>query len=267
MVASSIPRCVRMVRTRRDVLSGGALSLLSGLCCSFAHAQGGPPPKFGCVLPSDQEQGALNRATSVTIVEKGDEKLESRSGNSMLDFALAQALGHLATVFGVLPAFSYYHERVEGDHNALATRASDLGRADGTVLFGLGMLRMLLDISAKPDAAIVAVCAHEFGHIVAIKRGEIDKLAPDAANPFSAEQHADFISGFYAGLRARARDDFPALFFATTMRMLGGDTRGTHGTHAERGAAVAAGFKAAKVDNLSIASGLDRAFQFAMSVT
>ncbi len=184
----------------------------------------------------------------------------------MLDYALAQALGHLVTTFGVLPAFSYYREKVEGDHNALATRAKILDRADGTVLFGLGMLGMLLDVSAKPDAAIVAVCAHEFGHIIAIKRGEMEKLAPDPANPFRAEQHADFVSGFYAGLRTRSNAGYPALFFATTMRSLGGDSRGTHGTRSERGAAVVAGFRAAKERNLSVSEGLNEAFRYAMSI-
>lgn len=191
--------------------------------------------------------------------------LESRSGDRYLDFALAQTLAKLSHTFGVLPGFSYYHEIDEGDYNALATKEALLDRTDGTVLFGLGMLGHLLRLSEKPDAAIVAVCAHEFGHLAAMRRGEMRRLAPDPTNPFRAEQHADFMSGFFAGLRSLEYPDYPAMIFATTFRSLGGAIRGTHGTRDERGLAVAAGFTAAKEQRLSVVDGLDQAYRYAMS--
>jgi hypothetical protein len=252
-----------MALTRREVVLGGALTIVwTPLGCGCAEAQ---VHKFGCLVPQPQQRSYLQRSTATSVVKDGTEKLEPRSNSPALDYALAQALARMVKTFGVLPAFSYYHEKDGESHNALATSEALLERVDGTVLFGLGMLGHLLDVSPQPDAAIVAVCAHEFGHIAAIKRKEIERLVPDRADPFRGEQHADFVAGFYAGLRARENKDYPALFFATTLRSLGGKTRGSHGTEAERGFAVVSGFKAAKERNLTVDEGLNEAFNFAMS--
>lgn len=252
---------------RREVVLGGALTLAFGGRCSCVLAQVSPYPTFGCVVPPTRESEFHGRATRAETFETGTEQLEPRSNNAPLDYALAQTLARLARTFDVLPAFSYFREERDDDYNALATKSPMLKRTDGTVLFGLGMLRHLLDVSERADAAIISVCAHEFGHIASMKRNEIDMLAPDPAQPYRAEQHADYVSGFYAGLRAREVKDYPALIFATTARALGRPTRGTHGTSAERGRAVVEGFKAAKDRNLSVGEGLDEALRYAMSQT
>ena len=48
-----------------------------------------------------------------------------------------------------------------------------MARSDGTVLFGVRLLRKLMNDFANdnPDAAVAAVCAHEFGHIVQYQEG------------------------------------------------------------------------------------------------
>ncbi|RXT57166.1 hypothetical protein B6S44_01615 [Bosea sp. Tri-44] len=188
--------------------------------------------------------------------------IEARSGNPELDRALAQTLGRLSQLFDVLPAFAYYQDGSQP--NALATPEPRLQRADGTVLFGLNMLQQLLTRPEHPDASVVAVCAHEFGHIVSYKTGLIDRLMQDN-NPFRAEQFADYMAGYYAGFKKLERNDFPAVAFATTQRSFGGVTRGTHGTSEERGSAVIEGFKSIYERKLSAPDAIDAAFQFSMS--
>ena len=170
----------------------------------------------------------------------GAEQIEPRSGNSNLDRALAQSLGMLSRTFDVLPGFAYYHD--DDSPNARAMTDALLNRTDGTVIFGLNMLRLLLQRPQNPDACVVAVCAHEYGHIISYKNGMINQLDPTRSQPFRAEQFADYIAGFFAGTRKRQRPSFPAVAFATTQRSFGGMTRGSHGTGAERGEAVQRGF-------------------------
>jgi len=181
----------------------------------------------------------------------------------MFDYALAQAMGDLCEKFHVKPGFCYYKESGE-DFNALATDRVVTKLSGGTVLFGFNMLSYLFQNSDIPAAAVLAVIAHEFGHIVAITRGLNDQLAPDKTNPFRAEQFADFMSGFYAGQRLVEDEKFHAVVFATTMQKLGGDDRGSHGTHKERGSAVLEGFKTGK-QKAGLDDAVNAGFKFAMA--
>jgi len=169
----------------------------------------------------------------------------------------------LSRTFEVLPGFAYYRD-TDG-MNARATPAVMLDRTDGTVMFGLGLLEHLLARPSHGDAAVVAVCAHEFGHIIAYKLGLQQRLISNGS-PFRGEQFADFIAGYFAGLRKLERPDFPAVAFATTQRSFGGSVRGTHGTGVERAAAVEAGFAAAYRDRMDSSSGINVGYQYAMSV-
>jgi len=166
-------------------------------------------------------------------------------------------------MFDVLPGFAYYNDA--GQPNARATSQPLLDRTDGTVLFGLSLLSSLLARPQHGDASVVAVCAHEFGHIVSYKNGLISRLAPNPMQPFRAEQYADYIAGFFAGKRKRERPSFPAVAFATTQRSFGGPVRGSHGTGVERGQAVEQGFLDAYTKNLTPAEGMRAGFDFAMS--
>jgi len=67
------------------------------------------------------------------------------------------------------PCATQYHfagngpDIIYGSGNELLDRA--FARADGTVLFRLTLLRTLLVRAECPDAAVVAVAAHEFGRV------------------------------------------------------------------------------------------------------
>lgn len=253
-----------MSLSRREVVLRGLLTIAWGCAATCpCSANVNNARSFGCYVANDEAPAFFKLTETAQAFSFGTEDIEPRSGNRQLDRALAQTLARLAKTFDVLPGFAYYRDNDRP--NALATPSALLKRTDGTVLFGLSMLRLLLDRPEHPDASIVAVCAHEFGHIVGYKTGLIDQLSPDRSNPFRAEQHADYLAGFFAGLRTIDRQSFPAVVFATTQESFGGSTRGSHGTGKGRAEAVVEGFKAAYERRLSTTEGIQQGFQFAMS--
>jgi predicted metalloprotease len=108
------------------------------------------------------------------------------------------------------------------------------------------------DAEHHPEVGIVSVCAHEFGHIAQFKHKLEDelivmRLVDGERQPFvkRLELHADFMAGYFAGRRKLESPDFPAAVFATTQYNEGDNAYGDphhHGTSAERGQAVVAGF-------------------------
>jgi hypothetical protein len=192
----------------------------------------------------------------------GNEPIIPRSGDALFDRALAQTLAKISHVFSVLPGFAYYDDW-DGE-NAYASAEVKLGRSDGTVLFGTRMLKSHRSRPEAPEVAVAAVCAHEFGHIVQFKRRLQQRLLANQPTVKRIELHADFLAGYFAGVRKRERSDFPAAVFAVTHRSLGDthfDNQQHHGTHEERGAAVVEGFRAAKEMNLDF----DRAVEAGVS--
>lgn len=245
--------------TRRQVLFGGALTVFWSTCLPQPSLTSRAKVSGGCWISAEDADEYLSRTNRAELFESGEEQLEPRSGNKPLDRALAQSLAMISRSFGVLPAFSYYDD--SGQPNAKATPEAKLDRADGTVLFGITLLRQLLT-GQRPDAAILSVCAHEFGHIASYKNGMIAQLAPVPNEPFRAEQFADYMAGYFAGLRKKESPQFPAVVFATTQRKFGG---GDHGTGIQRGEAVEKGFIAAFRDQLNSDAAKSAALKFALA--
>ena len=250
---------------RRQVVLGGLLTLVPGPFACAAPAQTAQtaqnPDQGGCWLPEEQTSSFTHSHNNGRALAR--EVLVSQSGVEDLELALVLTLQHLADMFGVLPNFSYYEEK--GGRNAKATSRDLLGgRQDGTVLLGTRLLR---DLLARPyrDAAIVAVCAHEFGHIISYANGMIHKLAAKTdASPFRAEQFADFMAGYYAGVRKREDADFPAVMFADSVSRFGDST---HGSGTERAEAVVEGFKRAWYAQDQPLAAAQRGLAFALSRT
>jgi hypothetical protein len=166
------------------------------------------------------------------------------SGDLTFDRALAETLVKISDAFSVLPGFAF-SERIQ--LNAFASADKSLGRDDGSVVFGNSLYREIMGRREHPEVGIVAVCAHEFAHIaqekynlpaVLVVNGRVKRL----------ELHADFIAGYFAGVRKRQSFEFPAAVFATTQYSFGDNNFGDprhHGTSEERGQAVVAGFDCA----------------------
>ncbi len=241
---------------RREVVLGGLLTFVPYPACC-ASAQEHDPG--GCWLGPAQTDTFTNSHSNGPGLLR--ETLVARSGVEHLEIALALTLQKLSTLFGVLPGFSYYREHDQP--NAKATSTALVGnRPDGTVLLGTRLLGDLLALPAYGDAAIVAVCAHEFGHILSYSNGMIRQLA-EGTNPprFRAEQFADFMSGYYAGVLKRADKDYPAVIFAESTKRYGD---ADHGTGEQRAKAVVAGFNRAYYGEDQPAAGAAQGLAFAL---
>lgn len=245
---------------RRSFLSGSAAG--AALCACGASQAKPLPASKGCWIPLDQTQPYFDAAGGVFSFDTGvADEIKAHSGDDVLDRALGLGLSSLTAEFGVLPAFGFYDEGAAAK-NAKATARVALNRADGTVLIGTKLLDNLLSLPSHKDAAILAVCAHEYGHIIANKLGMRSVLDPSGIAPFRSEQFADFICGFYAGRRKLADDDFPAIQFAMQQGRSGG---GDHGSGRQRGSAVAEGFRSAFEAKSSTSDGIQAGANFAMA--
>jgi hypothetical protein len=241
----------------RRVVLGGLLSIIPAYACrSFAQST-----EYGGCWVGPSRGKASNYANS-GVTDITGEALVYKSGVDGLELALVQTLDMLSGMFGVLPGFAYYREKDEP--NAKATSFDLLkDRPDGTVLLGLKLLKDLRALPESPDAGVIAVCAHEFAHIVSYSNGYISQLTPTPhSSPFRAEQFADYMAGYFAGKRKLERPNFPAAVFATTTGMYGGST---HGNAEQRGNAVQEGFLCAYRRNLEPQKAIKRALEFALA--
>lgn len=212
----------------------------------------------GCMLSLTDAGSFMNTATRERLYETGHEPIISNSGDKDFDYALAHTLAKISDVFSVLPGFAYYDD--DDGANAYAIATSRLQNADGTVLFGKRLLMRLLATPESPDAAVAAVCAHEFGHILQFKRGLQRRVNEGQETVKRVELQADFFAGYFAGVRKRERQDFPAAIFALTQFNSGDnmiDHPEHHGTKEERGAAISRGFDAAYRDRLSLSDAIE----------
>lgn len=226
---------------RRGFLAGSGAALLTCGRCGAADAAEQP---FGCWVTANEGE-----ATGPQRPEA--EHWGSSSGNRDFDHALAQTLGKLAETFDVLPGFAFYDE--PNTPNAYATSATWLGRADGCVVFGRRLLTQLMRTYDRPAIAVATVCAHEFAHIHQYKTKIIgDPRLTDPSGRAGVkrrELHADYLAGYFTGLRRAEKADYAAAEAAITQYDFGDTDFGSrqhHGTPQERGSAVAAGYAAAR---------------------
>lgn len=183
------------------------------------------------------------------------------SGDPDLDQALTFALKTLRTSFNVSPSFGFFDDKLlVGDANSAASPET-LGeeKGQGSVIFGQAMLKKLMTYK-DPGAAVLAVCAHEFGHIVSFQLNLFDELVPDPSQPFRGEQYADYMAGFFAGQRKLLHSEYPAYDFLKTLGSLAG---GHHGTEEQRQEAVYQGYTDAYDARLAMAVGVYRGAEWA----
>lgn len=242
--------------TRRDIALGGLLTIgwLSATCGCSAHAEGGPRA-FGCTLTDEAADEVF--AQSATPFGPGDSPTIVGSGDRELDYALAQTLSRLTDTWNVLPGFAWFDDSAAP--NAFATQRRLLSREDGSILFGRKLLEKCLKAREHPDVVVSAVCAHEFGHIAQYKHGLSKKLSAGQTNVKRNELHADFLAGYFAGVRKLERPDFPAAVYATTQYGFGDnrpDSVRHHGRPEERADAIVKGFQVAFRDRGSPAEAL-----------
>jgi len=193
-----------------------------------------------------QEAGPfLVTATEPQLFDNPQRTLITSSGDREFDVALAHSLSRMTDIFGVLPGFCFYDD-YDGE-NAMATIATKMRRADGTVMYGKRYFVRAMAQRENPEVAVLSTCAHEFGHIVQYKLKLQNRLTAGQATVKRLELHADFLAGYFAGARKLEKPEFPAAVFATD-RYAAGDyvkDQSHHGTPEERAAAVVRGFETA----------------------
>jgi len=224
--------------TKREVLLGGLLSIFNGACCSCLAQTN----LRGCAISIDVAKKYLGDLTGKPETEL---LVVGKSGNREFDYAAAQTLAKLSDLFNVLPGFAYFKNN---SLNAFATPGVILGRNDGSVLFGRDLLFSILKSPESPDAIFSGICAHEFGHILQFKR----KLTLDDGQFVKrSELHADFLAGYFAGVRKLEKPDFPAAVIAVAHEALGDynfQNPQHHGTPKERSNAIVTGFNVAYLE-------------------
>jgi hypothetical protein len=233
--------------TRRETIFGGTLILVFGFANPVLRRAEGVVSRrsYGCRLVDQAVDQYYAFGAKPQLYVRGDEPIINSSGDKTFDFALSKSLARMSDVFEVLPGFGFYDDH--DDHNAYATPRVRLKNADGTVLFGKGLLRRLMSGHESPEVAVAAICAHEFGHILQFKRGLVRSLHSE--EPIKQDElQADFFAGYFAGIRKLERPTFPAAVFALTQYNAGDNMINDpnhHGTKKERGDAIVRGFQAA----------------------
>lgn len=245
----------------RRQLIGVGFGFGCSICGSSALSQTNGVRR-SCNMPAAEARPYLNAADQVVAYQSGMEEIVLRSGNASLDRALAISMARMSRLFSVLPGFCYINE--PNGPNAFATDAVKVNNHDGTVMFGLQLLSQILSQHPVPDAAILSVCAHEFGHIVQYKRDLIPRLKRGQRTVRRVELHADFISGYFAAIRKAENPDFSSATFAHEAHSIGDfqtDHPNHHGTPTERANAVVAGFEAYRSQKLNFSDAIEAGFQ------
>lgn len=247
--------------TRRDLLAGMGCSC----CATFA---GGPAaaerfsPRRGCVVRGADAARALGAGILGARSGELPSLVEGRSrttGDIQLNQQLDAALQRLAKTFGIWPKVGFYDDG--DDPNAMAIWYQKDGKRTYGVVFGRTYFRKMFAYDPS-GITFLQTAAHEFGHILMYQSGILDALLKGQPTVKRAELHADYLSGYYLGLRKR---EHPQASFrsAGMKRWESGDTlQGNpqhHGTPLQRLAAAEAGFLLGFRDNATV----KRAFEAA----
>jgi hypothetical protein len=249
-----------MTCSRRAFLSGGfsagvAAMVTTGVDVRPARAN----LVSGCLIMHDEFSRLRSAATSfgnvrVSLFDKS--KHVRTTGNRTLDLALDASIKRLSDLFGQTPAFGFYKEE---DHpelsamNAFATvEGTDIAGTWGTIGFGTTLFQTEMGKYDPYGSTIIAVIAHEFGHIWAMRAGMMDKLNEGQKTVKRSELHADFLAGYFLGTRKRAAPNISLHAAGELFHRIGDDNINSpnhHGTPKERVAAAEEGFKISYVQN------------------
>jgi hypothetical protein len=191
-----------------------------------------------------------------------------KSGNPEIDVELDKAVRIAAQILDVNPAFGFFdpdkfavNEQDGMNAFAQARNAETLPGTRGIVGFGMGRFRTELYGHDESGTTVMAIIAHEFGHILQYDRGY--RLA---ITTLQCEINADFLAGYYLARRKLA---VPSVVFeraAHLFERLGragnGDPNRTHGDSRERVAAAEAGFRAGYDQRMSLANAVKSGWDY-----
>ncbi|MBY3216685.1 hypothetical protein HFO21_20375 [Rhizobium laguerreae] len=186
------------------------------------------------------------------------------SGNGDLDKFLGRALVRAASELGINPAFGFYDDSDGPNAKASPEVDGNVPGTWGTVVFGRTLFKGELSNYDPSGMTILAIIAHEFGHIIQFKRGLREVLLEQQSTVKRLELHADVLAGYYLG---RRKAQTPSLSFLSAGEVFHriGDTNfnspGHHGTPDERANASQIGF----TQGLNEASDLEQVIQIGIN--
>ena len=195
----------------------------------------------GCLIASTHLK-ALGRR-GVSFFQPG-EQLITTTGDQALDRSLGRALVRLSDMFSERPGFGFVDD--SDAPNAYATDQTQVPGTWGTVCFGQALFKDLMDRYQDQGLAVMAVAAHEFGHIAQFRSGVDARLLRYQPTVKRVELHADFLSGYFLGVRKRQRPSISVWAAGHTLYRIGDyefHNPNHHGTPDERVAAAETGFK------------------------
>jgi hypothetical protein len=175
------------------------------------------------------------------------------SGNSDLDRSISLELTHVAESFNVLPGFGFYDD--SDSPNAFALDEDLIANTKGTVIFGKQLLSDELAHQSWGGLAIAGFIAHEFGHIFQYQSEFYQHLTQAQSTDRLLELHADYLAGYYLGLKRLRSGEMDIKAFLDSL-YLSGDTDFNspdhHGTPTEREQVMLAGYKMGLTNNNNI---------------
>jgi len=208
--------------------------------------------------------------------------MDKLPGLKALDFsenfenALILVLIELSDLFQVKVSFGYYDDDPKFPNARALPQSSIKGLrgaspSDGLVAVGRHLIEQITEKEQGTSnfaAALTAVCAHEFGHILQFKY-----LLPQLMNindhPITrAELHADFVCGYFAAFRKKEQKTYPAAMQAMTQFRYGDGVYQPidHGSPDLRGSAVNAGYLLGNGPSLSPEAAARKGLDYVMQI-
>jgi len=226
--------------TRRALFYACGAVLTSAAVTGSAHATAAAG---GCLLCREarrlQQPGALGMVAN----PDGGTRIYTSCGDAQTDRYLGLALKRLAETFRVAPGFAFFDD--ERGSNAFATNRTLLDDGQHTVLMGKRLFAEQMRQDNDLGTTVIAICAHEFGHIYQMTYGEHARLAEMDATVRPLELHADFLAGYYLNLRHNDHADLNLPAVGQAFYNMGDtdyNAPAHHGTPQERIRAISAGY-------------------------
>lgn len=227
-----------MNSNRRQFLKNTALFSAALLCSRHVCARTSNSPR-ACSL-----RGGL-QANGIEMFRT--------SGNSDLDRSISLELTHIAESFKVLPGFGFYDD--SDGQNAFALDEDLIPNTKGTVIFGKQLLSDELASNEWGGLAVAGIMAHEFGHIFQYQSKFYSLLTQSQSTDRLLELHADYLAGYYLGLKRLRSGEIDIKAFVDSLYLLGDNDFNSpdhHGTPIEREQVMLAGYKIGLTNNSDI---------------
>ncbi|MBN9563526.1 MAG: hypothetical protein J0H14_22800 [Alphaproteobacteria bacterium] len=186
------------------------------------------------------------------------------TGDAALDGALIYETRRIRNFFNVRPGVRILDD--SGSPNAFAIPDALISGTHGTVLLGSTLIQSEL-MNHMGGLAVGGIVAHKCGHIVQFYSGIVNKLMQGETTARLVELHADYMAGFYFGVRSASKE-LDVKPFATSLFSKGdwafNDPR-HHGTPQERTKAMYAGFDFGKEYDSTVMQAAARGIRYVRS--